>query len=98
VTRGFSNWKDGTLSFKKHEKSSCHREAVEVMITLPATTCNVSELLSKQHAIQKIKNRDALFEIMSSIKYLCRQGLALRGDNEDGNLTQLLLKLNRIQI
>ncbi len=91
MTRGFSNWKDGTLSFKKHEKSSCHREAVEVMITLPATTCNVSELLSKQHAIQKIKNRDALFEIMSSIKYLCRQGLALRGDNEDGNLTQLLL-------
>ncbi len=91
MTRDFSNWKDGTLSFKKHEKSSCHREAVEVMITLPATTCNVSELLSKQHAIQKIKNIDALLEIMSSRKYLGRQGLALRGDNEDGNLTQLLL-------
>ena len=90
MTRGFSNWKDGTLSFKKHEKSSCHREAVEVMITLPATTCNVSELLSKQHAIQKIKNRDPLFEIMSFIKYLCMQGLALRGDNEDGNLTSVV--------
>ena len=58
------------------------------MITLPATTINIGELLSN---IQKMKNRDALHEIMSSIRFLCRQGLALRGDNEDGNLTQLLL-------
>ena len=75
MTRGFSNWKD---TFKKHEKSSCHHEAVEVMITLPATTVNIGELLPN---IQKMKNRDALHEIMSSIRFLCRQGLALRGDN-----------------
>ena len=93
VTQGFCNWKDAIHSFKKHEKSVCHREAVEVMITLPATTRDIGEQLSHQHAIQKEKNRDALYQIFSSVKYLGRQGLALRGDGneKDGNLIQLLL-------
>ena len=38
-------------------------------------------------------------KLLSSIRYLCRQGLALRGHNEsaetlDGNLYQLLLMLS----
>ena len=82
VTRG----ENGTLSFEKHEKSSCHRRT-KVMITLPATTVNIGELLSKEHAVQKGKNRASNY----IIRFLCRQGLALRGDNEDGNLTQLVL-------
>lgn len=28
LSKGFSNWKDGTESFKRHEKSKCHIEAV----------------------------------------------------------------------
>lgn len=93
VTRGFCNWKDAIHSFRKHEKSVCHHEAVEVMITLPATTRDIGEQLSHQHAIQKEKNRDALYQIFSSVKYLCRQGLSLRGDGneKDGNFIQLLL-------
>ena len=49
-------------------------------------------MLSEQHADQKIKNRHALYQIVSSIKFLCRQGLALRGhqDDTDGNMKQLL--------
>ena len=56
-------------------------------------TRNIGELMSQQHAIQKRKNRDALLCIITSIKFLCRQGLALRGggDGLDGNLHQLLL-------
>ena len=63
------------------------------MITLPATTRDIGEQLSHQHTIQKEKNRDALYQIFSSVKYLGRQGLALRGDGneKDGNLIQLLL-------
>lgn len=82
MTRGFSNWKDATLSFKRHERSASHCEAV-----------HIGEQLSRQHAIQKIRNRDALYQIISSIRFLSRQGLALRGDGceRDGNLTQLLL-------
>ena len=38
VTRRFSNWKDATTRFKNPVKSAFHREAVEVLVTLPATT------------------------------------------------------------
>ncbi len=49
------------------------------MITTPATSPNIGEILSSQHAISKGKNIEALHQIFSSIKFLCRQGLALRG-------------------
>ncbi len=52
---------------KKLELSSCHREAVEVTITLPATTMDVAELLSQQHSKEKEVNRKMLLKILSSI-------------------------------
>ena len=69
-----------------------HREAVEVIITLPLTTRDIGEQLSQQHATQKLNNRQSLYQIISSMRYLGRQGLAFRGDgNEsDGNFHQLL--------
>ena len=33
VFKGFSNWKDATISFRKHDSSRCHKEAVEKMVT-----------------------------------------------------------------
>lgn len=33
VTKGYSNWKDAIVAFKKHEKSACHKEAVEMIIS-----------------------------------------------------------------
>ena len=65
---------------------------MEVIVTLPSTTRDIGEQLSQQHSTQKLKNRQALYQILSSMKFLGRQGLAIRGDgNEsDGNLQQLL--------
>ena len=34
---------------KKHTASACHREAVEVVITLPAITRDIGEQLSTTH-------------------------------------------------
>ena len=92
IFKGFSNWKDATVSFKKHEQSSCHREAVEVMVSLPVTTRDIGEMLSQQHAKEKEGNRKVLLKILANVKFLARQGLAFRGDgNEsDGNFLQLL--------
>ena len=63
-----------------------------MIITIPSTTQDLGVQLSKQYAAQKRKNTQALFQIFSSIKFLCRQGLSLRGDGTetDGNLQQLL--------
>ena len=68
---------------------------MEVMITLPATTRNVGEHLSQQHASDKESNRDTLYKIFMSIKFLCRQGLALQGDGceSDSNFKVLLSML-----
>ena len=92
VCKGFSNWKDATISFKKHEGSGCHREAVEVVISLPVSCRDVGAQLSQQYANELDSNRKILLKILSCIKFLGRQGLALRGDGDesDGNFLQLL--------
>ena len=63
-----------------------------MIITIPSSTQDIGIQLSTQYAAQKKKNTQALFQIFSSIKFLCRQGLPLRGDGTkaDGNLQQLL--------
>ena len=63
-----------------------------MIIHLPATTKHIGAHLSHQYAIEMTKNRKMLLKILSSIRYLARQSLALRGrdDDSDGNLIQLL--------
>ena len=89
---GFNNWKDATVAFRSHDQSATHKRAVEGVITLPQTTRDVGDLLSTAHAAEKRKNRQCLIAIAESIRFLARQGIALRGDLDecDGNFTQLL--------
>ena len=62
------------------------------MLTIPSSCSDIGEQLSNVHAEQKIKHRQALFQILSCLWFLCRQGLALRGDGTecDSNFQQLL--------
>lgn len=79
------------MAFRKHQDSRTHREAIEAVITLPKTTSDVGELLSTAHREEKVAARDILNIILSSVRYLARQGLALRGDADaESNLIQLL--------
>ena len=96
IHRGYANWKDAsgkTGAFCKHESSSVHKQAVEVIYTLPRTTPDVGELLSTAHASEKESNRRYLLKVAQAIRYLAKQGLPLHGDgNEmDSNFSQLLL-------
>ena len=88
---GSSNWKLATSVFRQHELSNCHKEAVQKIITLPATTLDVGEMLSKAHALEKSENRQVLLTILSNLRFLARQACAIRGDgNEhDSNFIQL---------
>ena len=92
ILRGFQNWKDATISFAAHGKSLCHKEAVEKVITLPATTRDIAESLSSALAKQKKVNRECLLKILRCTQFLARQGLPLRGDGtgeDDGNFAQV---------
>ena len=84
-------WKDAVVSFNKHEQSSCHRESVEMVISLPSSK-HIGSHLSQQYVIQLESSSKVLWRILASIRYLARQGLALRGDGDesDGNFLQLL--------
>ena len=92
VTKGYCNWKDATTAFKKHAQSGCHIEAVEAVVTLPKTTKDVGEQLNEASKSEKEQARSMLRLILSSIRFLARQGLALRGSGSDesANLIQLL--------
>lgn len=95
VSKGFSNWKNATSLFQKHQDSKYHREAVEKMVTLPATTQDIGEQLSHQHAQEKKQNQEMLLKIISCIRFLARQGLPLRGDGDETNSNFLALLLLR---
>jgi len=72
------NWKDATVSFRKRERSKCHKDAIQVMVVLPKTTCNIGDSLSATHAEEKAENRKMLLKILQNIHFLGRQGVTQR--------------------
>ena len=92
ISRGFVNWKDATVKFSLHLSSTCHKEAVLKMVTMPSSSNNVGELLSSQLAKEKLERRQCFLKILSIIRFLARQGLPFRGHGEehDSNFLQLM--------
>jgi len=92
---GFQIGKKALKKFKRHQLSHSHRQAVDFIMN---TTKNVGEMVQKGYAEQKAENHQILLTIFNCVRYLGRQGLALRGDFKDeekgeidSNLMQLLL-------
>ena len=95
ISNGFANWKKALQRFSEHERSNIHREAVE-KVAMKSSTVHIGAQLSSIKATEMAFNRNMLLKVLSCIRYLGRQGLALRGHDEiiesfDGNLYQLLL-------
>ena len=93
ISKGYTYWKEATTAYKRHQASACHREAHEALNTLPQQIRgDIGELLSQKHQDQKVKNRAMLLKILQNLRYLSRQGLALRGSHgieADSNFYQL---------
>ena len=88
---GFHNWKKASQRFTNHESSHAHSEAY-LKVTSRA---NVVSLLSDANKKEQETRCQMLLKQLSSLQYLMRQGLAIRGhDDREGNLMQLL-KLRR---
>ena len=74
----------------KHARSGLHKEAILKVQYLKQPGIDVH--LNNQHLATLKVRRDNLLILLSSLKYLLRQGLAIRGHEEiNGNLMQLLL-------
>lgn len=88
VSSGFLNWKKAVEKFRTHEASHAHAAAVVYHLNAKAP---ITAQLSSYHRQQQVKARKNLLSICECIRYLARQGIALRGHEQgEGNLDQLL--------
>ena len=89
VTTGFNNWKKAYQRFQQHIQSDLHKESILKIELLKQDS--VSSLLNKQAMAEQEQHRVQLLKQLSSLKFLLRQGLAVRGHEDmEGNLLQLL--------
>ncbi|KAI6656107.1 Zinc finger MYM-type protein 1-like [Oopsacas minuta] len=79
---GLSNWKKALTKFDKHQNSLSHRDAIDQVM---CRNKDVGEILRKGYAEEKAENRRMLQIIITSKRYLGRQGLALRGHYKTGD-------------
>jgi hypothetical protein len=88
-TVGFRNWKNAIERFQVHELSAAHIHAVNQLQQMKGTP--VDAQISAQKANEQRSARVALLSLFSTIQFLARQGIAMRGqDSHAGNYWQLL--------
>ena len=91
LTYGYKDWKEATRAFPRHEVSSCHRESIlkwNLYINAKPIDAHLNVVKNKEQENARV----CLLKQMRSLKYLLRQGLAIRGKEEtEGNYNQLLI-------
>ena len=91
---GFRNWRKSVEKFKCHESSHVHREAQMKWAACGQAT--IESRLQSQLAPSQLTQRQGLLAQIKAIVFLCRQGIALRGNTEkEGNLLQLLRAMSK---
>ena len=87
---GFNNWRKALQKFDTHQTSSSHREAILKWEAVQNAPISV-QLTSQLNKVLACR-RHCLLKQLSALRYLLRQGLAVRGHTENnGNLYQLLM-------
>lgn len=85
---GFKNWKKAIDKFKIHQSSHAHVAAVTLYLHAKSP---VTAQLSTQHRQQQETSRNCLLSLVKCMAFLARQGIALRGHEQDeGNFEQLV--------
>ena len=91
MSTGFSNCKKALDSFKDHQKSKVNVTAMTLEFVFPKCD-NVREMTNENLKIKMAENKKCLLKIIETVQFLSRQGLALRGkeNDENSNFWQLL--------
>ena len=89
ISNGFDNWKKAHERFTQHTQSDLHKESILKVELLKQDSVST---LNKQAMVEQKQHRDQLLRQLSSLRFLLRQGLAVRGHEDlEGNLLQLLM-------
>jgi hypothetical protein len=86
ITRGFSNWKKGKEKLKEHECSQTHKDALMKWPSMQRPSVSVLVMSTLQR--DQETRRQLFMHQLDSLRFLLRQGLAVRGHGEEGNLFQ----------
>lgn len=90
ISEGFNNWKKSVERFNMHERSELHKTNI-VKNSFIKTNANVYAQISDSHKKSMEESRFAFDKILSSIVFLAKQGVAIRGHtDESANFNQLL--------
>lgn len=89
ISKGFSSWKKAPKCFSEHQSTTCHRTAASYCLVVPECK-NVDEMIDKNTVKIKEAKRKYLLDVINCLRYLSRQGIALQGNDENDNFTQLL--------
>ena len=89
-SEGFRTWKNAIHCFRKHEHSLAHKEGVMKWVHYTKSS-SVSVQIAQNLKTDQAKAQKCLLNMLSSLRFLARQGLAIRGHEEnEGNFLQLL--------
>ena len=87
---GFVSWNKANERFVIHEKSHSHRTSVYQFSCLLRNENVLSKVNAQHDSDRKLATR-CLVEIFTTLKFLARQGIAIRGhENKNSNFHQLL--------
>jgi hypothetical protein len=90
VSVGFRNWKNAITCFQKHERSAAHIFSIS-QLEQKSGNKSVATQLSNKVRSDQVTAFGVLMKIITSVRYLAKHGLALRGHESDaGNLQGLL--------
>ena len=78
--------------FQQHETSKCHQQAIQKLTEIPKSTKDVATMFKTNMTETLRENRTSVLKIISSFRYLARQGIPFRGhrDEKDANFKQLI--------
>jgi hypothetical protein len=90
IIDGFNDWKHAIDRFSGHEKSDCHRCAV-TKVSCVSRGQNIACAISKAKRDEMVLARSALSRVISTLMFLGKQGLPIRGKTDSSsNFMQLL--------
>ena len=95
ISRGFRNWKKAGERFLEHEVSVCHK-GYKKLLDMPDDEVDVGEQMSDSLVNEKAKNRQMFLTILQNIQFLARKRLAFHGNEDQGNLDELMKLSSKI--
>ena len=92
TTKGFSSWKKAPPHFEERQETHCHKNTALHHVVIPKCK-DVGEMTNDNLVNVREKERKYLLDVIRCLRYLARQGIALQGNENNDNFTQLMMLL-----